>query len=811
MINRIGQQFGNYRLMSFLGSGGFADMYLGVHIRQGTTAAVKILRAEVTGNDRDSLLQDARTLASLQHPHIIGLLEYGVQGTTPYVAMDYAPGGTLRERHPRGTRLPCDVIVPYAMQVADALHYAHSRRVIHCDIKPDNILIGRNDTLLVSDFGLAGIDRQTPSAIVTPQAIAGTAQYMTPEQFNGTPYAASDQYALAVMVYEWLCGEPPFTGGNVIQLGYQHTHTPVPPLRQRVPGIPAEVEAVVLKALAKHRHDRYPSVQAFTQALRDACPVRKRQPSVLEMIAFGVSTMLTALLHFFTLDRRRIALLAPPLAAIYLLVALSGHLWPFSPTPTLPTIQPGPINYANVTPSSLVVGNRQITIGISHGDTIVFGQDSGEQCIVSTNTAIHTKSVLTIIAVATLSATANDNGPSLAIGNEELQGLCLEQQRFDSQHPDTPVWILIANIGTKEPGVLAQAVPVVSNQIITFASHNKNFLGVTGLSFSQSVGGQGGAMPALNSAQIPVVSGAASSSDYSDKWPYFYRVVPNDDTEGTDAALYAKNHLKATTAFVFLDKGNEYTGTLGQNFTDEFGRVNVTQEFYTVSAPKSFTKGINDMLKKYPPNPSSPVLIFCSCYASDYDAFRSQLQQSDAALPNAVFMGGEALYELGSYTTHYSDVYMMAFAYPDTPTILCPKGAPCNSDTEQQNFVTTYCQHFAAQGEACNSHYDTSRPGPHVMQSYDAMSALLRAYQNAHAKNTAATRQDVQQALSQLAFEGITGNIDFSNPSASSDPNNKVVLVLYVDSGHLTNFKCYYGQFLSDSTQESQIDPKNQC
>src|SRR5437868_4891525 len=120
MGDRIGQQLGNYRVTHKLGEGGFAEVYLGEHIHLGTQAAIKVLRAQLTSDDADKFRLEARTIAHLVHPNIVRVLEFGLEGSTPFLVMDYAPNGTLRQRHPRGTQLPLTTIVEYVKQAASA-------------------------------------------------------------------------------------------------------------------------------------------------------------------------------------------------------------------------------------------------------------------------------------------------------------------------------------------------------------------------------------------------------------------------------------------------------------------------------------------------------------------------------------------------------------------------------------------------------------------------------------------------------------------------------------------------------------------
>ena len=274
MTERIGQQLGNYRLTRLLGQGGFAEAYLGEHLLLGTMVAIKVLHTQVTQKDVAQFQQEARLLASLKHPHIVRVFDFGIEGRTPYIVMDYAPNGTMRTRHAKGTRLSVPTVVGYIKQISQALQYAHDRKVVHRDIKPENMLIGEYGEILLSDFGIALIAQS--SLYQSTKDAAGTVAYMAPEQFRSRPEQASDQYALATVVYEWLSGAVPFTEGDWIQLGYQHNYEPVPPLRASIPTLPTTVEQVVLKALAKQPEARFPTVLAFAQALEAA----SQQPGI---------------------------------------------------------------------------------------------------------------------------------------------------------------------------------------------------------------------------------------------------------------------------------------------------------------------------------------------------------------------------------------------------------------------------------------------------------------------------------------------------------------------------------------------------
>jgi len=268
MGDRVGQRLGNYRVIRLLGKGGFGDVYLGEHIHLNTQVAIKVLQTRLVGSNLEQFRVEAQTIARLVHPHIVRIFDFGVEDDSPFLVMDYAPNGILRQRHPKGIPVPAKSIVAYVKQVAAALQYAHDRKLIHRDIKPENMLLGLNGDVLLSDFGLVLIAQSTGSQ--TTKEVAGTIPYMAPEQINGKPRPASDQYALGIVIYEWLSGERPFNG-SFVEIATQHLMIPPAALYGRVAGVSPAMEEVVFTALAKDPQQRYANVQDLAIALEQAC------------------------------------------------------------------------------------------------------------------------------------------------------------------------------------------------------------------------------------------------------------------------------------------------------------------------------------------------------------------------------------------------------------------------------------------------------------------------------------------------------------------------------------------------------------
>lgn len=272
------RQLGNYNIVQLLGQGGFADVYLGEHLYLHTKAAIKVIHAPLQTDERDLFRNEALLIAHLTHPNIIRVLDFGVEDGEPFLVMEYASGGTLRQRAPRGSRLAPMVFMPYVQQVAAALQYAHEQKIIHRDIKPENMLLGTDELIKLSDFGIAQIAQSTLSQQTERNAI-GTMMYMAPEQLQGRARPASDQYALAVVVYEWLTGVRPFQG-SYMEVIAQHLSAPPPVIDEQALSIPHAVSQVIFKALSKDPHERFPRVQDFSDALERA--FRMREPIVVQ-------------------------------------------------------------------------------------------------------------------------------------------------------------------------------------------------------------------------------------------------------------------------------------------------------------------------------------------------------------------------------------------------------------------------------------------------------------------------------------------------------------------------------------------------
>ncbi|GAC1371356.1 MAG: hypothetical protein NVS2B12_38140 [Ktedonobacteraceae bacterium] len=265
-----GAQIGSYEVISFIGAGSYGYVY---QVREpnplGRILALKVLRHDQFNTKAQAnFFQEARRIANMQHPNILPIYNFGqiAESQQPYFVMEYAPQtiSDLFRKSGGGQRLAfVEELVPYIEQTASALQYVHDNGLVHQDIKPGNLLIGRNKQILLADFGTTYyLGMQTHASL---GEITGTAAYMPPEQWQGNPRRDSDQYALAFCCYELLCGRPPFMYKSLEDMWQAHLKETPLPAQKWNPRVPAEVWAVLQRAMAKDYRQRYGSISEFAE------------------------------------------------------------------------------------------------------------------------------------------------------------------------------------------------------------------------------------------------------------------------------------------------------------------------------------------------------------------------------------------------------------------------------------------------------------------------------------------------------------------------------------------------------------------
>src|SRR5436305_2559641 len=265
---------GRYRLEARIGAGGMSTVYRALDGTLQRQVALKLLNREVA-TDSDQLerfRREARAVAQLSHPHIVGVIDAGEDEGRPYIVFEYVEGETLKERIRRMGRLPISEAVTYAIEIARALGVAHARHIVHRDVKPQNVLIDEEGSAKVTDFGIARtLDEE---GLTADGRVLGTTDYVSPEQALGQPVTGqSDLYSLGVVVYEMLTGDVPFKGENQVAVAMKHVREEMPDVQHKRPEISAALAAVVDTATAKRQEDRYANDAELIADLEDVLAI----------------------------------------------------------------------------------------------------------------------------------------------------------------------------------------------------------------------------------------------------------------------------------------------------------------------------------------------------------------------------------------------------------------------------------------------------------------------------------------------------------------------------------------------------------
>ncbi|MCB0209339.1 MAG: protein kinase [Anaerolineae bacterium] len=268
----IGQTLGNYQIVEQIGQGGMATVYKAFQFTIDRYVAIKVLPGQFARDPNfvKRFEYEAKAIATLEHPHILPVHDFGADGSLYYMVMRYVEGGTLSDM--MGRPLPYERIVQYVGDIARALDYAHRQGVVHRDIKPSNMLIDQHGEILLTDFGIAKIVEGANATQLTATGnIIGTPAYMAPEQAQGAKVdGRSDIYSLGVVLYELLTGQPPYQAETPFAIALKHISEPLPPPRKIKADIPEAFEQIVLKAMAKEPDHRFDTAAQMADALHAA-------------------------------------------------------------------------------------------------------------------------------------------------------------------------------------------------------------------------------------------------------------------------------------------------------------------------------------------------------------------------------------------------------------------------------------------------------------------------------------------------------------------------------------------------------------
>jgi serine/threonine-protein kinase len=308
-----------YRLEARIGTGGMSTVYRALDETLERQVAIKLMNREIA-SDSDQLerfRREARAVAQLSHPHVVGVIDAGEDAGRPYIVFEYVEGETLKERIRRLGQLPVGEAVAYAIEIARALGAAHARHIVHRDVKPQNVLIDEEGSAKVTDFGIARtLDED---GLTQDGRVLGTTDYVSPEQALGHEVSGqSDLYSLGVVLYEMLTGQVPFRGENQVAVAMQHVREEIPDVRLLRPEVSASLAAVIDRATAKDLRDRYRSDDELIGDLEDVLALEAARSGS----ATGEATAVIATLPRSARDRVPLRVRRPEWLALLALVAV---------------------------------------------------------------------------------------------------------------------------------------------------------------------------------------------------------------------------------------------------------------------------------------------------------------------------------------------------------------------------------------------------------------------------------------------------------------------------------------------------------
>jgi eukaryotic-like serine/threonine-protein kinase len=320
---------GRYRLESKLGSGGMSTVYLARDETLQRWVAVKVMHREMSDqpDQIERFRREARAVAQLSHPNVVAVIDAGEDGGYPYIVLEYVEGETLKQRIDRLGRLPVDEAAAYGIEVGRGLAAAHAQRLIHRDVKPQNVLIDAEGRAKVTDFGIA---RSLESDGLTKTGrVLGTTDYVAPEQAMGQAVdARCDIYSLGVLLYEMLAGEVPFQADTLVGVAMKHVNEQMPDVQQRRPEVSSALAAVVERATAKEPKKRYPDMIALLADLEGALEVEVARGGTAHGEATNVLDAVPSRRKLLTPRRASAAGVLLVLAAVVaalLIAALTGN------------------------------------------------------------------------------------------------------------------------------------------------------------------------------------------------------------------------------------------------------------------------------------------------------------------------------------------------------------------------------------------------------------------------------------------------------------------------------------------------------
>jgi branched-chain amino acid transport system substrate-binding protein len=631
----IGKFLGHYQILEQLGEGGMATVYKAFDTNLEREVAVKVIRREAFPPEQtDHLLKrferEAKALAQLVHPNIVNVIDYGSQDGNPYLVMNFLPGGTLKGK--LGKPMPWPEAVKLLLPIAEALDYAHSRNIIHRDVKPSNILLTQRGQPMLTDFGIAKILEAGEVTQLTATGVGvGTPDYMAPEQWTGTVGPQTDIYSLGVVLYQIVTGRLPFIADTPAAVLIKHARDPLPSPKSIVPDLPDAIEQLLFKALAKEPENRFRDMGAFVEALSK---LTKDMPTVPALVTEQVESLQGTLVSppvIAELGKAEVTLAAQPVAkkrtwlvglatGMGVLVLVGAAIVLFSnlrhPVTPIQTQRPSLIPTSSVLnrPSPSMIPPAVIPSATPYTCTDSIG------CVtIAPTDPIHIAYQLVVSGANAALGTDSRNGVEIAI--DDAGGKILNHTiKFDGQDG------LCSADGGQAAGTKLASDPTI--------------IAVIGTSCSSEARA---AEPLLSAAGFVTISPSNTAPDLTDPtspnhYPGYFRTAHNDKVQGAAAADFANNFLGIRKAATIHD-GSLYAGSLQQVFADNF-----KQDGGTITLQTSVTVGQTDMSSVLASVASgSPELIYFPIFMPG-GAFIIDQAKTTPGLENTKLMVADGLY-----------------------------------------------------------------------------------------------------------------------------------------------------------------------
>jgi branched-chain amino acid transport system substrate-binding protein len=790
----VGRRLGKYEIQAEIGRGGMGTVYLAYDPLLDRRVAVKVLAPHLVWEEGfvERFLREARAAARLKHPNIVTIYDVGQEGNYYYIVMEYVEGQTLSQVIKKRAMLPPAEVVALLRPLADALDYAHRQGLVHRDMKPANVMVGPAGQVTLTDFGIARAAEET--RLTTTGTVVGTPEYMSPEQARGEHVdRLTDLYSLGVVAYEMLTGQTPFSGTTPQGVLYKHVFEPPPPICLLQPRLPAGVEPVLARGLAKDPTERYPTATAFVEALAEASaqiPFKEAEEPIGAISGSGsVATQAST----EPPAKMPVTPPQPPTALMGSDRAVAAVPAVVEPPPKQPASgRPQQAPPAVGRPASRRQASRRVRllvgliviVGIALGALLIVammgGQNGGDLAAVPTSTAQPWPATATQAAPPSPLPRSTTAVAASAVAPQPAPPFkCADDLGCVTIGPKEPIliaYMLVLSgpdaslgidgqrgvemaVGDKKE-ILGHPIDLVGQDTLCSAeggqaaatklSADPRLVAVVGTSCSSEART---AIPIMCRAGIPLISPSNTAPDLTapDRPPEYYcylRTAHHDRVQGKAAADFAWEELKVTRVATIHD-GSLYSRALQQVFVDEFARLGgtiTTQEAVKADQTdmRAVLVGIAD---------TKPELLYYPLFISAGAAVTRQARQTPG-LEQVHLMGADGLF---------------------SPDFLKAAGEPANHMLFSSPDLSGYGNRYELFLKRYQDLYGGSPIAPYHANAYDAAMMILATVEKVAVQEPDGTlhiprRRLVQALFATGDFSGLTGELTCNELGDCANP-----------------------------------------